>query len=119
MALTRMPVNNVGDLLLKLEILAQIAEDSTVDAEEWQAVARDVVRLNGTGLAFCPEAWLRRWAAKGGGSVRPEAGLSFVAPEPPTFPQRLLMEELQRADGQHRTAERLVGKEWVRTCRSR
>src|SRR3546814_20454607 len=37
MALTRMPVNNVGDLLLKLEILAQIAEDSTVDAEEWQA----------------------------------------------------------------------------------
>src|SRR3546814_8487743 len=50
MALTRMPVNNVGDLLLKLEILAQIAEDGTVDAEEWQAVARDVVRLNGPGL---------------------------------------------------------------------
>src|SRR3546814_17997854 len=68
MALTRMPVNNVGDLLLKLEILAQIAEDSTVDAEEWQAVARDVVRLNGPGLAFCPEAWLRRWAATGGGT---------------------------------------------------
>src|SRR3546814_13121518 len=104
MALTRMPVNNVGDLLLKLEILAQIAEDSTVDAEEWQAVARDVVRLNGPGLAFCPEAWLRRWAAKGGGYVRTEAGLSFVAPEPPTFQQRLLMEELPRASGQHAVA---------------
>lgn len=99
-ALTRMPVNNVGDLLLKLEILAQIAEDSTVDAEEWQAVARDVVRLNGPGLAFSPEAWLRRWTAKGGGYVRTEAGLSFVAPEPPTFQQRLLMEELKRASGQ-------------------
>src|SRR3546814_20885756 len=42
--------------------------------------------------------------AKGGGYVRTEAGLSFVAPEPPTFQQRLLMEELQRASGQHAVA---------------
>lgn len=98
-ALTRAPASNIGDLLLKLEILAKIAEHSTVDAEEWQAVARDVARLNGPGLAFSPEAWLRRWTAKGGGYIRTDRGLSFVSPEPPTFQQRLLLNELQRAEG--------------------
>lgn len=108
-ALTRAPASNIGDLLLKLEILAKIAEHSTVDAEEWQAVARDVARLNGPGLAFSPEAWLRRWTAKGGGYVRTDSGLSFVSPEPPTFQQRLLLDELQRAEGQQAVAAVIDG----------
>ena len=99
-ALTRKPVENVGDLLLKIELLARIAEHSVIDAEEWQALARDVGRLNGAGMTFNPEAWLRRWTAKGGGYVRTDSGLSFVSPEPPTFQQRLLLNELQRAEGQ-------------------
>lgn len=108
-ALTRMPVNNIGDLLLKLEILAKIAEHSTVDAEEWQTIARDVVRLNGPGLAFSPEAWLRRWTTKGGGYIRTDSGMSFVSPEPPTFQQRLLLNELQRAEGHQAVTDVIDG----------
>lgn len=99
-ALTRKPVENVGDLLLKIELLARIAEHSVIDAEEWQALALDVGRLNGAGMTFNPEAWLRRWTAKGGGYVRTDSGLSLFSPEPPTFQQRLLLNELQRAEGQ-------------------
>jgi hypothetical protein len=103
-ALTRKPVESIGDLLLKIEVLARIAEHSLIDDDEWKALARDVELLNGPGLAFLPEAWLRRWTAKGGGYVRTDAGVSFVAPEPPTFQQRLLMAELQRADGRQAVA---------------
>lgn len=103
-ALTCKPIQCVGDLLLKIEILSRIAEHSSVEKEEWQALARDVEQLNGPGMAFAPDAWLRRWTAKGGGYIRTDAGLSFVAPEPPTFQQRLLMEELQRASGQQAVA---------------
>ena len=103
-ALTRRPVSNVGDLLLKAELLARIGEDTVIDPEEWQAFARDVRSLNGPGMTFHPEAWLRRWTHKGGGYVRTEKGLSFVAPQPPTLQQRLLLDELQRAEGQQAVA---------------
>lgn len=99
-ALTRKPVENVGDLLLKIEILAQIAEHSVIDAEEWQALTRDVEQLNGPGMSFTAAAWLRRWKAKGGGYVRTDTGLSFVTPEPTTFQQQLLLDELTRSQGQ-------------------
>lgn len=108
-ALTRRPIECVGDLLLKVEILCRIAEHSSVDPEEWHALARDVEQLNGPGMAFSPEAWLRRWTAKGGGYVRTDAGVSFVAPEPPTFQQRLLLAELQRAEGQQAVATLIGG----------
>ena len=107
--LTCKPVNNVGDLLLKTELLARIAEHSVIDEEEWQALARDVVRLNGPGIAFNAKAWLRRWTHKGGGYVRTDSGLSFVAPQPPTFQQRLLLDELQRAEGQQAVAAVIHG----------
>ena len=107
-ALTRKPIECIGDLLLKLEILAKIAEHSTVDPEEWQAIARDVEQLNGAGLGFSPEAWLRRWTAKGGGYVQTGSGVTFVAPKPPTFQQRLLLEDLQRADG-HTAVAAVIG----------
>lgn len=106
-ALTRRPVENVGDLLLKIEILSRIAQDSEVHEEEWQALARDVARLNGPGMSFCAEAWLRRWTHKGGGYVRTDSGLSFVAPDPTTFQQRLLLDELQRAEG-HKAVAALI-----------
>ncbi|HWV60291.1 MAG TPA: hypothetical protein VN034_06540 [Sphingopyxis sp.] len=109
-ALTRRPIECIGDLLLKIEILSRIAEHSSVDPEEWQALARDVEQLNGPGMAFAPEAWLRRWTAKGGGYVRTDTGLSFVAPEPPTFQQRLLLDELQRAQGHQAVADVIDGK---------
>jgi hypothetical protein len=109
-ALTRQPVECIGDLLLKIEILARVAEDSEVDDEEWQALARDVQRLNGAGMSFSAEAWLRRWTAKGGGYVRTDSGVSFIALEPPTFQQRLLLGELQRADGCHAVAAVIGGE---------
>jgi hypothetical protein len=109
-ALTRQPVECIGDLLLKIEILARVAEDSEVDDEEWRALARDVQRLNGAGMSFSAEAWLRRWTAKGGGYVRTDSGVSFIAPEPPTFQQRLLLGELQRADGCHAVAAVIGGE---------
>lgn len=108
-ALTRKPVNNVGDLLLKAELLARIGEDTVIDPEEWQALARDVRSLNGPGMTFHPEAWLRRWTHKGGGYVRTDSGISFVAPQPPTFQQRLLLDELQRAEGQQAVAAVIDG----------
>jgi len=104
-ALTRRPVENIGDLLLKVELLARIAEHSVIDEAEWQALSRDVETLNGAGLTFNAEAWLRRWTAKGGGYVRTDSGLSFVTPEPATFQQRLLMDELQKAQGQQAVAD--------------
>lgn len=107
-ALTRKPVSNIGDLLLKVELLARIAEDTVIDPEEWQALARDVRSLNGPGMTFHPEAWLRRWTHKSGGYVRTDAGVSFVAPEPPTLQQRLLLDELQRAEG-HQAVAALIG----------
>lgn len=107
-ALTCKPVESIGDLLLKIEILARIAEHSVIDEKEWKALARDVELLNGPGLAFSPEAWLRRWTAKGGGYVSTDAGVSFVAPEPPTFQQRLLLNDLQRAEG-HQAVAALIG----------
>lgn len=108
-ALTRRPIECIGDLLLKIEILSRIAEHSSVDPEEWQALARDVERLNGAGLAFSPEAWLRRWTAKDGGYARTDSGLSFVSPEPPTFQQRLLLDELQRVEGHQAVAAVIDG----------
>lgn len=108
-ALTRQPVECIGDLLLKIEILARVAEDSEVDDEEWRALARDVQLLNGAGMSFSAEAWLRRWTAKGGGYVRTDSGVSFIAPEPPTFQRRLLLGELQRADG-HQAVAAVIGK---------
>lgn len=108
-ALTCKPVQCIGDLLLKIEILSRIAEHTSIEKEEWQALARDVEQLNGPGMAFNAEAWLRRWTAKGGGYVRTDTGVSFVAPEPPTFQQRLLMEELQRAQGRQAVAAVIGG----------
>lgn len=120
-ALTRRPVENVGDLLMKIEILAQIGEHSEGDHEEWRALARDVERLNGLGMAFAPEAWLRRWTNKGGGYVRTDTGLSFITTEPATFQQRLLLDELDRAQGYKAVAGLIDGESqpppttWERT----
>lgn len=94
------PAKSVGDLLLKVDVLAKVAEGSIVQKEEWRALARDVTQINGPGMAFVPEAWLRRWTEKGGGYVRTDAGLSFITTEPATFQQRLLLDELHRAQGQ-------------------
>ncbi|PAL24533.1 hypothetical protein [Sphingopyxis sp. GW247-27LB] len=107
--LTLRPVVCIGDLLMKVEILATIAEHSEVSIEEWQALARDVVSLNGPGIAFNPEAWLRRWTNRGGGYVRTDSGLSFITPEPPTTQQRLLLDDLQRAEGQQAVAAVIDG----------
>ena len=51
-ALTQKAAETVGDLLMKIEILSKIAEHSVIDREEWQALARDVQRLNGSGITF-------------------------------------------------------------------
>lgn len=109
-ALTRRPVECVGDLLMKIEILAKIAEDSEVSIEEWRALADDVQRLNGPGMSFSPEAWLRRWTNRGGGYVRTDSGLSFVATGPLPGQQRLLRDELERAQG-HRAVAAVIDGE--------
>lgn len=95
------PAEAVGDLLLKVEMLAKIAEDSVVSMDEWRALERDARQVGGhdTGLSFVPEAWLRRWTDKGGGYVRTDSGIAFVAPEPQTKQQGFLMDELRRANG--------------------
>ena len=107
-ALTQKAAETVGDLLMKIEILSKIAEHSVIDREEWQALARDVQRLNGSGITFAPEAWLRRWIDKGGGYLRTDIGLSFVTPDPATFQQRHLLDELQRAQG-HQAVAAVIG----------
>lgn len=99
--LTLRPVECVGDLLMKIEILANIAEGSEIGIEEWRALARDAGSLNGPGIAFNPEAWLRRWTNRGGGYVRTDSGLSFLATGSLPGQQRLLLDELQRAQGHH------------------
>lgn len=117
--LIQKPAEAVGDVLLKIEILARVAEDSVVTRDEWRALGRDVEIINGAGLSFIPEAWLRRWTGKGGGYVRTDAGLSFVTPEPATFQQRLLLDELARAQGHRAVADFIDGAreptlvEWV------
>ncbi|UNK77882.1 hypothetical protein MNQ96_09770 [Sphingopyxis granuli] len=108
--LTLRPVECVGDLLMKIEILANIVEDSEVSIEEWRALADDVQRLNGPGMSFSPEAWLRRWTNRGGGYVRTDSGLSFLATGPLPGQQRLLLGELQRADGYQAVAAVIGGE---------
>lgn len=98
-ALIQKPAEGVGDVLLKIEILAAIAEHSVVSSDEWRALARDVEQINGAGISFVPEAWLRRWTYRGGGYVRTDSGIAFVATEPQTTQQRYLMDELRRANG--------------------
>lgn len=108
--LTLRPVECVGDLLMKIEILAQIAEDSEVGIDEWRALARDAISLNGPGIAFNPEAWLRRWTNRGGGYVRTDSGLSFLATGLLPGQQRLLLGELERAQG-HRAVVAVIDGE--------
>jgi hypothetical protein len=103
------PAMSVGDLLLKVDVLSKVAEGSIVQKEEWRALARDVAQINGPGMAFVPDAWLRRWTEKGGGYVRTDAGLSFVTTEPITFQQRLLLDELDRAQGRQNVAALIDG----------
>lgn len=105
--LLRKPVECVGDLLMKIEILAKIAEHSAVDDEEWQALARDAVSLNGPGMSFSPEAWLRRWTNRGGGYVRTDSGVTFLATGSMPGQQRLLLDELERAQG-HRAVAAVI-----------
>lgn len=103
------PANTVGDILLKVDVLARIAEGHVIQKDEMRALGLDVARLNGPGMAFVPEAWLRRWTEKGGGYVRTDAGLSFITTEPTTFQQRLLLDELDRAQGQQEVAALIDG----------
>jgi len=104
-ALFRKPADCVGDLMLKLEILAEIGQHTVIDDEEWQAIARDVQRLNGPGMSFNPEAWLRRWTHRGGGYVCTDSGLSFLATGEHPGQLRLLLKELERAQGHQAVAD--------------
>lgn len=116
-ALTHTPALTVGDLLLKIEVLCKIAEDSEVEDTEWQALGRDAEQLNGPGMAFFPEAWLRRWTHRGGGYVRTDSGIAFVATEPQTTQQRYLMDELRRANGSAAVAAYLDSHQGGETIR--
>lgn len=116
-ALTHTPALTVGDLLLKIEVLCKIAEDSKVEDTEWQALGRDAEQLNGPGMAFVPEAWLRRWTERGGGYVRTDSGIAFVAHEPQTRQQGFLMDELRRANGSAAIAAYLDGRQAGDTIR--
>jgi len=111
------PANSVGDILLKVDVLARIAEGHVIQKDEMRALGLDVAKLNGPGMAFVPEAWLRCWTDKGGGYVRTDAGLSFITTEPATFQQRLLLDELDRAQGQQEVAALIDGNPSGETMR--
>lgn len=59
-------------------------------------------------LTFSAEVWLQRWVDNGGGYLRTGTGLSFVTPDPATFQQRHLLDELQRAQG-HQAVAAVIG----------